>query len=70
MSKKPSSKTRDLCTEDGANEIKNRIQAYWNKRGENVDVRLKQSKFTPEMRTARVDVRSNMINGMPRQETA
>lgn len=50
----------------GALELKTRIEAYWRKRGYEVHVNLVQAPFTPALRTARVDLRSEMVDGMPR----
>lgn len=56
---------RDYFTEDGARLIKEKIVAYWLERGLRVEVYFKHGAFAPALRTARVDVRSNMINGIP-----
>lgn len=55
----------DLCTADGAARLKSRIEADWSERGYQVDVSLVDMGFQPKMRSARVDVRSNMSNGLP-----
>jgi len=56
----------DLCTPDGARRLKERIEAYWRERGYDVNIDLVDAGFMPAMRSARTDVRSNMVNGMPR----
>lgn len=55
----------DLCDTQGAYQLKQRIEAYWRERGYDVVIDLVEAGFTPAMRSARTDVRSNMINGMP-----
>lgn len=55
----------DYCTKDGALRIKEKIEAYWAERGHDVQVNLVQGGFLPSMRSARTDVRSNLINGVP-----
>ncbi len=55
----------DLCDKDGANRLAAKIQDFWRKRGFDVVVEMKDEGFVSTMRSARTDVRSNMINGMP-----
>lgn len=55
----------DFCTEDGAQRIKNKIEEYWKNRGFDVNINLVDAGFIPAMRSARTDIRSNMVNGMP-----
>ncbi len=55
----------DLCTPEGARRLKERIESYWNERGYNVSIDLVDAGFMPAMRSARCDVRSNMVNGLP-----
>jgi len=50
----------------GASALKERIEAYWRERGHEVEVHLVEAPFTPAVRAARFDVRSEMINGLPR----
>ena len=57
----------EWCDNDGAQRLKQRIEAYWRERGYDVDVALVDAGFTPSMRTARIAVRSDMVNGMPRR---
>ena len=57
---------KDWCDEDGAKRLREKINAYWAERGYEVDVDLIEAGFVPAMRSARTDVRSNMVNGMPR----
>lgn len=55
----------DFCTTDGARRLKQRIEEYWRERGYEVDVKLIDAGFVAAMRSARTDVRSNMVNGLP-----
>ncbi|MEZ5960112.1 MAG: hypothetical protein R3C30_06740 [Hyphomonadaceae bacterium] len=56
----------DFCSRSGAQELKAKIEAYWAERGQQVQVMLHNVGFHPAIRAARYDVRSDMINGMPR----
>ncbi len=60
----------DLCDHDGANRLAMKIQEFWRKRGFDVDVEMKEEGFVSTMRSARTDLRSNMINGMPTRVAA
>ncbi len=55
----------DFCNADGARRIKQRIEEYWRDRGYAVDVKLIEAGFVAAMRSARTDVRSDMVNGFP-----
>ncbi len=55
----------DFCNADGARRLKQRIEEYWRERGYNVEVKLIEAGFVPAMRSARCDVRSDMVNGFP-----
>jgi hypothetical protein len=55
----------DFCTSDGARRLKQRIEEYWRERGYDVEVKLVDAGFVAAMRSARTDVRSNMVNGLP-----
>ncbi len=55
----------DFCNTDGARRLKAKIEEYWTERGFDVSIDLVDAGFVPAMRSARTDVRSNMINGMP-----
>jgi len=55
----------DFCTREGAERLKAQIEAYWAERGKAVKINLVQAGFLPSMRSARTDVRSNMMNGVP-----
>ena len=56
----------DYCSRDGAAALKDKIEAYWRERGMHVMIALHNVGFHPAIRVARYDVRSDMINGMPR----
>ncbi len=56
----------DYCSQDGAQALKDRIEAYWAARGQYVVVALHNVGFHPAIRAARYDLRSDMINGRPR----
>ena len=58
----------DFCTSDGARRLKQRIEEYWRERGYDVDVKLVDASFVAAMRSARTDVRSNMVNGLPTRD--
>ncbi|MDZ4776550.1 MAG: phosphoglycolate phosphatase [Alphaproteobacteria bacterium] len=57
----------DFCNVDGARRLKQRIEEYWKDKGYNVDVKLIEAPFVAAMRSARTDVRSDMVNGFPRK---
>ena len=57
----------DWCNEDGAKRLKQKIEMYWSERGYDVNVDLVDACFIAAMRSARTDIRSNMVNGMPRR---
>ncbi len=56
----------DFCSRDGAQSLKAKIEAYWAERGQKVQIMLHNVGFHPAIRAARFDVRSDMVNGMPR----
>ena len=55
----------DFCNPEGARRLKQRIEEYWRERGYAVDVKLVEAGFVAAMRSARTDVRSDMVNGFP-----
>lgn len=57
---------QDCCSRDGAIRLKARIEAYWRERGYVVNIRLDRKDFTSIMRTVRYDLRSDMVNALPR----
>lgn len=58
----------DHCDDEGARRLAARIQDYWRRRGFDVEVKMHEEGFVSTMRSARTDVRSNMVNGMPSHE--
>ncbi|GLQ19168.1 phosphoglycolate phosphatase [Algimonas porphyrae] len=60
----------DYCTREGAERLKQQIEAYWAERGHDVKINLVQGGFLASMRSARTDVRSNMVNGVPTKSKA
>ncbi len=62
--------SNDWCNEDGAKRLKSKIEQYWSERGFEVNIDLVDACFIAAMRSARTDVRSNMVNGMPRRRIA
>lgn len=56
----------EYTNREGAEILKARIEAFWRERGHEVQVVLVQAAFTPALRAARYDVRSEMMNGLPR----
>jgi len=61
---------KDWCNTEGAKRLREKIREYWAERGYDVDVDLVDAGFVPAMRSARTDLRSNMVNGMPRRRIA
>ncbi len=59
----------DFCNVDGARRLKQRIEEYWRERGFTVEVKLVEAGFVAAMRSARTDVRSDMVNGFPTRRT-
>ncbi|MEL6112818.1 MAG: hypothetical protein AAFR20_08440 [Pseudomonadota bacterium] len=57
----------EYCTNDGADRLARKIQEYWRKQGFDVSVETIKEGFVSTMRSARTDVRSDMVNGMPRR---
>ncbi|MEE9328561.1 MAG: hypothetical protein V3V30_00375 [Parvularculaceae bacterium] len=57
----------DYCSTDGATRLREKIADYWRKQGLDVDVELVKEGFVSTMRSARTDVRSDMVNGMPQR---
>lgn len=60
----------DFCSRDGAHALQAKIEAYWAERGQKVQIMLHNVGFHPAIRAARFDVRSDMVNGMPRTNGA
>lgn len=57
----------EYCDRDGALRLKERIESHWRERGGAVTVAVVEAGYAPAMRSARVDVRSDMLNGWPRR---
>ena len=57
----------DYCSRDGASRLQNLIIDFWRKKGFDVDVELVNQGFVSTMRSARTDLRSDMVNGMPQR---
>ncbi|VAV88655.1 hypothetical protein MNBD_ALPHA06-354 [hydrothermal vent metagenome] len=60
----------DYCNADGARDLKRRIESYWIDKGYDVQINLIEGTFMAAMRSARTDVRSDMVNGMPQRRAA
>lgn len=58
----------DLCNEDGAMRLAVKIQEFWRKKGYDVSTETIAQGFVSTMRSARTDIRSDMVNGMPRRD--
>lgn len=58
----------DYTDRAGAEKLKARIESYWRERGSDVQVILVPAAFTAALRAARYDVRSEMLNGLPRPD--
>lgn len=56
----------DWTCASGAAALKARIEAYWLGRGYEVQVMLVDGPFSAALRATRVDVRSELVNGLPR----
>lgn len=56
----------DFCSANGARRLKNKIEEYWRDKGFDVEIKLVEAGFVVAMRSARTDIRSNMVNGLPR----
>jgi hypothetical protein len=57
---------REYTDRAGAGELKSRIEGYWRERGFDIQVMLVEGAFTPALRAGRFDVRSELIDGLPR----
>ncbi len=56
----------DYCTRDGADSLRRKIEAYWGERGCDVMVTLHNAGFHAAIRAARYEIRSDLVNGLPR----
>jgi len=59
----------DFSTKAGASILALRIADYWRQRGYEVMVQLEEMGFHPALRTVRCEIRSNLVNGLPRTAT-
>jgi hypothetical protein len=62
----PNREPPDFCSREGAVALKEKIEAYWRERGHHVMVSLQNVGFHPAIRAARYDLRTDMVNGLPR----
>ena len=60
----------DYCDEAGAKRLKIQIENYWLAQGKRVNVELVYRPFMSKMRSTRMDIRSDMLNGMPNLRAA
>ncbi|MGE0533184.1 MAG: phosphoglycolate phosphatase [Hyphomonadaceae bacterium] len=60
----------NYCSREGAFVLKLKIEAYWRERGQVVHVNLCDAGFHYAIRCNRVDLRSDMMNGLPRTDAA
>ncbi|MEZ5957483.1 MAG: hypothetical protein R3C27_09770 [Hyphomonadaceae bacterium] len=58
--------TADYTTREGASRLSEMIERYWQERGRAVTLALHNAGFHAAIRSARFDIRSDMINGWPR----
>ncbi|WP_022699374.1 phosphoglycolate phosphatase [Euryhalocaulis caribicus] len=61
---------KDHCDRDGAAALMERIRDYWAARGRTARLYMSEQAFDPAMRSRRVDIRSDMVNGMPQRQGA
>lgn len=61
---------KEFCTKEGAECLKALIEEYWKERGYAVRAQLIENKFIAAMRSARTDIRSDMVDGLPRRRLA
>jgi hypothetical protein len=62
----PFGASNDWTCPAGAAALKSKIETYWRERGYEVQVLLVDGPFSAALRATRVDVRSEMVNGLPR----
>lgn len=60
------SKTMNTFDEAGAKALAERIAAYWAERGKRPTITLVRAGYNAQMRSTRMDIRSDMVNGLPR----
>ncbi len=61
---------QDYTTRDGAQALAARIAEYWRDRGYEVMLQIEDVGFHPAIRAARYEIRSDLINGLPRPALA
>lgn len=57
----------DYCSKEGAAALRRRIERYWAKQNYQVRTKSLYGDFTSTMRSGRYDVRSDMVDGLPRR---
>ena len=57
---------QDFTTKEGAKALAARIAEYWRDRGHRVMLQIEDVAFHPAVRAVRYEIRSDLINGMPR----
>ena len=62
----PGPGTQDLSTREGATRLKETIEAYWRAQGREVMVSIENMGFRAAIRAARYEVRSDLVDGLPR----
>ncbi len=62
----PGAPMADWTNSNGAAALKTKIETFWRERGYEVQVMLVDGPFSAALRATRVDVRSELINGLPR----
>ena len=58
----------DYTSREGADALRCHILKYWTERGYDVQVFIQEGGFSPQTRASRFDVRSDMVNGLPRAQ--
>lgn len=56
----------ETCTRAGAERLKQLIEDYWARKGHIVTATIVEQSFHPAIRTGRFDIRSDMVNALPR----
>lgn len=60
--------TNDFSTRSGAAALAARIAAYWRERGYAVLLSVEEKGFHPVTRAVRFEVRSDLVDGLPREQ--
>lgn len=60
----------DTTSAEGAARLVEIITRYWAEQGGQPRLRVMGGRFDPDLKQPRVDIRSNMINGWPREIAA